>query len=99
MNSLSTMTDRLVRDHSDFADLDAYLNGYAITGNVLEALSVPSHIVFAMDDPIIPHRDLEQLGRSEHLSITRVLRGGHCGFVDSAVRESWADREVLRFMQ
>jgi predicted alpha/beta-fold hydrolase len=98
LNSLSAMTDRLVRDYSDFADLDAYLNGYAITGNVLDALSVPSHIVFAMDDPIIPHRDLEQLSHSQHLSITRVQRGGHCGFVDSAVRESWADREVLRFL-
>jgi predicted alpha/beta-fold hydrolase len=98
LNSLSKMTDRLVRDYSDFADLDAYLNGYAITGNVLDALSVPSHIVFAMDDPIIPHRDLEQLSRSEHLSVTRVLRGGHCGFMDSAARESWADREILRFL-
>ena len=52
------MTEILVERYSEFPDLDAYLNGYAIVGDALARLEVPSHILFSLDDPIIPARDL-----------------------------------------
>ena len=98
LNSLGQMTDLLVRRHSDFVDLDAYLNGYALTGSVFEGLKVTSHIICAADDPIIPSRDLDALYPSSYLSLTRMPRGGHCGFMDRPAAESWADRHIGRLL-
>ncbi len=96
--SIKAMTEILVTRFSEFADLDAYLNGYAIVGDALSSLSVPSHILFALDDPIIPARDLQDLVRTPHLHIDTVPHGGHCGFMDTLTGESWADRQIVRLM-
>jgi uncharacterized protein len=96
--SIKTMTEILVERYSEFPSLDAYLNGYAIVGDALARLEVPSHVLLSQDDPIIPVRDLHELARSAHLDITMLPHGGHCGFMDSLVRESWADRQVGRLM-
>lgn len=96
--SIRTMTDLMVKSYSDFADIDAYLNGYAITGDVLANLQVPSYIISALDDPIIPSTDLRNLPRNPHLHIHAVPHGGHCGFMDRFNSESWADRQIARLM-
>lgn len=98
LNDLRTMTDLLVRNYSDFRDLDAYLDGYAITGDVLASLSVPSHLLIALDDPIIPAVDLDALAPSHHLQVIKLRHGGHCGFMDHFSRESWADRQVAQLL-
>lgn len=96
--SLRTMTELLVRDYSDFPSIDAYFDGYAIVGDALAKLEVPSHILFSLDDPIIPSSDLQDLARTAHLQLACMPRGGHCGFMDRLHRESWADRQVGRLI-
>jgi len=96
--SIKDMTRILVERYSEFADLDAYLNGYALTGDVLAALETPAHILCALDDPIIPARDLANLAQSPMLHVNAVAQGGHCGFMDRFGKESWADREAARLM-
>jgi len=96
--SIKTMTEVMVERYSDFGSLDAYLSGYAIVGDALASLAVPSHVILAEDDPIIPARDLKDLASNPQLQITTLPHGGHCGFMDSFNRESWADRQVARFM-
>lgn len=97
-NSIRTMTELMVRNYSEFADLDAYLNGYAITGDALANLEVPSHILISLDDPIIPAHDLQHLAATPHLHVTSIPHGGHCGFMDSLRKESWADRQIAKIM-
>lgn len=99
LNSIRTMTQELVQQYSEFPDLDAYLSGYAIVGDVLARLEMPCHILFSLDDPIIPARDLQNLARSPFLEVATLPRGGHCGFMDSFNRESWADRQVGKLMR
>ena len=96
--SIKAMTRILVERYSEFPDLDAYLRGYAIVGDALASLEVPSHILFALDDPIIPACDLHELARSPNLEITTLRHGGHCGFMDRLNTESWADRHAARLM-
>lgn len=96
--SLKAMTEILVARFSEFADVDAYLNGYAIVGDALANLTVPCHIVCAMDDPIIPSRDLQDLARNPNLHINAVAHGGHCGFMDRWTGPSWADRQIGKLM-
>ena len=94
--SLTSMTARMVAEHTDFPGLAAYLAGYAITGEALAPLETPSRIITALDDPMIPPRELDALKRVPALEVTVTRRGGHCGFVERFGRAgAWIDREVL----
>lgn len=93
--SLTNMTARMVAEYTGFADLRAYLAGYAIVGEALAALAVPSRLITSADDPMIPADDLSRLARVPALSITLTRHGGHCGFIDRLGAPSWIDRELL----
>jgi hypothetical protein len=93
--SLSATTAFFVERYTEFDSLDAYLRGYAITGDALEALSVPARIIAAADDPVIPVADLGRLARSRSLEVSLARHGGHCGFVDRALGSTWVDREIV----
>jgi predicted alpha/beta-fold hydrolase len=93
--NLRRMTADLVQHCTDFGSLEAYLSGYAVTGQRLSSLRVPAHIVLSADDPIIPAADLTSLARSDHLSIVHTRYGGHCGFVDYLSGPSIADHYML----
>ncbi len=92
---LRKMTAELVRRHSEFATLEEYLNGYAITGGRLASLAVPAHILTSLDDPMIPVGGLARLARSATLEVTVTRYGGHCGFIESLAGPTWAERFVL----
>jgi predicted alpha/beta-fold hydrolase len=99
MTTLTEMTDYLVQHHTDFADLRAYLNGYALTRGALAGLEVPCQIISTADDPMIPASDLERLEGGDALAITVTERGGHCGYVDTLGATSWAERQICRLME
>lgn len=93
--SLTDMTAYFVERFTEYEQLDDYLNGYAVTGQLLEQLQVSTRVILAADDPIIPVADLAQLARPDCMELHLSERGGHCGFVDSLAGPSWIDREVL----
>jgi predicted alpha/beta-fold hydrolase len=96
--SLRRMTEMLIEQFGEFANLDEYLSGYAIVGDALARLEVPSHALIALDDPIIPARDVAHLARNPLLDVIAIPRGGHCGFMDGFNRPSWADRRIARLL-
>jgi predicted alpha/beta-fold hydrolase len=85
----------MVRKYTDFPDLEAYLRGYAITGDALAGLEAPTHLITAADDPMILTHDLDRLARPQPLRITLTPRGGHCGFMDALAGPSWIDRMIV----
>ncbi|HEY7753468.1 MAG TPA: alpha/beta fold hydrolase [Steroidobacteraceae bacterium] len=93
--SLTEMTDRMVRQYTDFPNLAAYLRGYAITGPVLESLSAPATLITSRDDPMILARDLEKLANPPSLRLVVTERGGHCGYMDALGGPSWIDRTIV----
>jgi uncharacterized protein len=98
LRDLKLMTAELVRCYTDFPTLDHYLNGYAITGERLARLEVPSTIVTSLDDPIIPASGLAQLARPPVLSLTVTRHGGHCGFFDDLRGPTWLERRVMAML-
>ena len=99
MRRLNDMTDHFVQHYSEFEDSKSYFNGYAITGDVLEYLDVPSHIIQSADDPIIPAEDLTRLASSPSLHIDLQQYGGHCGFIEHIFSPSWADRKIAEIFE
>jgi predicted alpha/beta-fold hydrolase len=88
---LRDMTAFFVAGYTDYGDLDEYLAGYAVTGDTLAALSVPTWLLSSEDDPVIPARDLARVARPPDLSVQTTARGGHCGFLFSPFGHSWID--------
>lgn len=92
--TLREMTRLLVAHHTDFPSIEAYLNGYAITGERLATLAAPATILAAMDDPIIPSGDLARLAYGPRLKVLTVPHGGHMGFMESPLAGSWINAFV-----
>ena len=90
------MTDYFVCNYTEFPDLESYLHGYTVTGDRLARLEVPTEILLADDDPVIPVRDVAALARSPALTIRRSRHGGHCGFIADYGLASWLDEYVAR---
>ncbi len=93
--NLRKMTGELVRQHTEFPDLDSYLAGYALTGQRLARLSTPATILTAKDDPIVAASDLNKLAYAGCLRVRLTDTGGHCGYLTSLTGPSWADRLLL----
>jgi len=92
--SVRHITSELVRRFTDFASLEEYLAGYAVVGSRLARLEVPCTLIAALDDPIIPARDLERIAPSQALRIVATRWGGHCGFLDRPADYTWAERRA-----
>ncbi|HTW39097.1 MAG TPA: alpha/beta fold hydrolase [Steroidobacteraceae bacterium] len=92
--SVRAITTELVRRFTEFASLEEYLAGYAIVGPRLAGLAVPATLIMALDDPIIPARDLERLAPSAALRVITTRRGGHCGFLERIGACTWAERKA-----
>ena len=95
MRDLRNMTAGLVRQYTEFASLEDYLNGYAITGARLAQLEVPANILTSLDDPIIPAGGLTRLARPPALSVTLARYGGHCGFFERLSGPTWLERRIV----
>jgi uncharacterized protein len=95
LTDLRRMTAMLVAQFTEFPNLDAYLAGYAITGERLETIEAPATLITSADDPIIPVGDIEHLARPRHLSVTITRHGGHNGFLDHLSHSTFADRAVV----
>lgn len=94
---LRDLTAFLVTGYTEYAGLDQYLSGYAVTGDALAGLAVPTRIVSAADDPVIPARDLDRLARPPALVVQATRHGGHCGFLESPFGGSWTDARMAGF--
>ena len=93
-HSLRAMNEYFVPNLTEFKQPMDYFMGYAIAGEVLAGLTVPSHIIASADDPVIDVRHLDQLARPPCLTIEVVPRGGHCGFIKNFRMQSWADERI-----
>jgi predicted alpha/beta-fold hydrolase len=93
--TLTATTEFFATRYARFPDLESYLSGYAITGDALARLTVPTRLIAAADDPVIPIGDLADVARPPALTIDVVARGGHCAFLEDYRLRSWLDRAVL----
>jgi hypothetical protein len=92
--TLTATTEFFATRYAGFPDLDSYLKGYAVTGDVLANLAVPTRIIAAADDPVIPIEDLADVAVTSALSVDVFPHGGHCAFIEDYRLRSWLDRAV-----
>lgn len=94
LGRVRAQTAWLIDRHTDFEDIDAYLEGYSVAGDYLAGLETSTLIITAADDPIIPIDDIRALPKPAALDIEVLERGGHCGFLANWRLESWIEQRV-----
>lgn len=94
-NSITELTDRLIRRHAGFSGVREYYDGYSLLGDTLRGLRVPSRILIAQDDPIVPARDALLLPDNPYLRLTSSRYGGHCGFIASWSGRRWVNQWAI----
>jgi predicted alpha/beta-fold hydrolase len=97
--SLTEMTRQLVESFTEYRTLDDYLRGYAVVGDRLAAVTAPTRLVVALDDPICPAQDLARVARNDAIGVIAIPRGGHCGFLEDLGPSPWVDRLLVRELQ
>lgn len=95
LRKLREQTAWLVEHQTEFRDLDEYLEGYSVAGDYLRGLTVPTRIITAGDDPIIPIEDFDLLPRPDALALEVLPHGGHCGFLANWRLESWIEKRLI----
>jgi len=89
--NLRGLTQQLVEQHTDFGTLERYLDGYSLAGDRLAAMQIPSSILTAADDPIIPVEDFRRLTLSPVVRLEIAEHGGHCGFLRGLNGRTYAE--------
>jgi len=88
---LRGLTEALVKRHTDFASLQQYLDGYSIAGDALLSMQIPSCILAARDDPVIPAHSFDELRLPPNIELDMAPYGGHCGFIRDYGMTSFSD--------
>jgi uncharacterized protein len=92
--SMRLLTKWLVERHTDFGTLDRYFDGYSIARGRLAMLPVPASILTAQDDPVIPVEGFHELRLPTSARLEIAPWGGHCGFLENARLDGFAERWV-----
>ena len=87
---LRSLTRSLVLRHTDFGSLEHYLEGYSVADDRLARLQVPTTILTAADDPVIPVTDFQCLALPDCVDLDIAPRGGHCGFLTGLAAPGFA---------
>jgi predicted alpha/beta-fold hydrolase len=91
LKSMWDKTQFFATRYYEFPDLESYFAGYSIAGDRLAPLAIPSTILAAADDPVIPVADIDTLPDNPLLERVVTPLGGHCGYLKSWKLESWAE--------
>jgi hypothetical protein len=85
------LTTWMVERHTEFGTLDHYFEGYSIAGERLSALTVAADILMAEDDPVIPVAEFRALRLPAIARLDIARWGGHCGFLQNARLDGFAE--------
>lgn len=94
-DSMRQLTEELVSFYGDYDSINAYFDGYDITGDYLQELKGETSILLAKDDPIIDYRAIYDLPSKSNIHYFLSEYGGHCGFIKNHKLHSWLDDFLL----
>lgn len=95
IETITEMTEVLLQHYSDYKNPSDYFRKYAVTGDALAALTVPTTIITAQDDPIIPVADFYDLKLHPSTELNVQRYGGHNGFFETISGRTWYQRKIM----
>lgn len=102
INTISEFDDRYTARDGGYRDVADYYDR-AGARHVLDALTVPTLIITAQDDPFIPYSmfTVSKIQRHPHIRVVAPRYGGHCGFFHRSRNGEdpyWAENRIVDFL-
>ncbi|MGD9173879.1 MAG: alpha/beta fold hydrolase [Desulfobacterales bacterium] len=95
LKTIQAVTDFLLAKYSDFKSAQDYFNAYAVMGSAVAGINIPTTVITAADDPIIPVNDFYDLVPNAHLELVIHPHGGHNGFITGFNLQSWYEMHIV----
>lgn len=95
LDTIAEMTELMIERYSDYGNACDYFRGYAVLDDALANINVPTTIVTAQDDPIIPVEDFYHLKLNSLANLIVHRYGGHNGFLENVSGRSWYERIMI----
>lgn len=96
IDNLREMTARLLPRYSHYQDPSTYFSGYALKADALTQIAVPTTILTAADDPIIPVTDFHDLALNSITEKIVLPYGGHNGFLMGLLKGCWYEGAMVK---
>jgi predicted alpha/beta-fold hydrolase len=99
IRSLYDLDDQVTAPAFGFRDAENYYSTQSAAG-FLDRITVPTKIIHAKDDPMIPLEAYshEALARNSNITIQITDRGGHIGFLSRTGPRFWIDGQVCEWL-
>ena len=94
LNTIQAVTDQMLDQYSEFKSASDYFKNYSILNDAIDDLPVPTTIMTAADDPIIPVDDFQRLKLNHRTRLVIHTFGGHNGFIDGFFLKSWYEQKL-----
>jgi predicted alpha/beta-fold hydrolase len=96
LKTIQAVTDVLLERYSDFQKARDYFQAYAVMGSDIENIRIPTTIITAKDDPIIPIEDFYDLKLNNDIQLVIHSHGGHNGFITGFKLRSWYENRISK---
>jgi hypothetical protein len=99
IDNIREMTERLLARYSEYGSAREYFKGYTLLDGDLAAITTPTIIITAKDDPIIPVDDFYDLHTSDATRLLVQPYGGHNGFLEGWRLNGWYEKVMVEAFQ
>ena len=96
LETIAEMTDLMLERYSDYESASVYFSKYALLNDALVDVPVPTTIISAKDDPIIPVNDFYDLKLNSLTELIVHRYGGHNGFLETLSGRAWYERKMIQ---
>ena len=95
LDTITAMTELMLERYSDYENASVYFRNYALLDDALVDVPIPTTIITAKDDPIIPVEDFYNLKLNSLTDLIIHRYGGHNGFLEGLSGRAWYERKML----
>ena len=99
LDSIAEMTELMIERYSDYKNASDYFSHYAVLNDSLVGVNIPTTIVTAEDDPIIPVDDFYGLKLNSITDLIVHRYGGHNGFLETFSGRAWYEWKMLEIFK
>jgi predicted alpha/beta-fold hydrolase len=95
LKTIRDVTAVLLHEYSDYHSTQDYFDAYSVVRGAIRNIAVPTTMMTAADDPIIPVEDFYELEINASTNLVIQPYGGHNGFLVGFHLQGWYERQLV----